>query len=309
MDFLSQQAVKVRLRDLAIAFSLSNLCFISTWNELLNSPIRRFNTGLAIIISVLMLAAVFWIAITLARRSTTSMALRLARFFFPLVVLFPIKEFIRILFPRQKLIVIELIFLVLAVLLVSLFEVRPWHRIILRVATNGVLVLFPFLVIGMYQAFWMLIPVAEKPLAPPLAAKSTSGKRVLWLLFDEMDQRLAFTDRPATLQLPELDRLRAQAVYATNAYPPSDATIVSMPALITGKMLSNSELVSQSKLMITPADSEAQVNWNSESNVFSKAHEAGYNTALIGWYIPYCNLIGESLSECHWVDHEQTTLF
>jgi len=57
MDFLSQQAVKVRLRDLAIAFSLSNLCFISTWNELLNSPIRRFNTGLAIIISVLMLAA------------------------------------------------------------------------------------------------------------------------------------------------------------------------------------------------------------------------------------------------------------
>jgi hypothetical protein len=35
-----------------------------------------------------------------------------------------------------------------------------------------------------------------------------AARRVLWIVYDEMDQRTPFLQRPADLQLPELDRLR-----------------------------------------------------------------------------------------------------
>jgi arylsulfatase A-like enzyme len=123
-----------------------------------------------------------------------------------------------------------------------------------------------------------------------------------------MDQHVAFSNRPDTLSLPELDRLRGQALYGTNVYAPADSTPVSMPAFITGKLLSSTKLVNQSKLIITFADSEKSVNWGSQPNLFSKAREAGFNTTLIGWYLPYCSLIGGSLTNCTWMDTESATL-
>jgi sulfatase-like protein len=104
-----------------------------------------------------------------------------------------------------------------------------------------------------------------------------------------------------------LDRLRNEAIYADNAYPPSDTTLVSMPAFITGNLISNAELISQSKLMITFADSKTPVPWPNQPNLFSKARESEHNTALVGWYIPYCSLIGASLTRCSCFDYEATT--
>jgi hypothetical protein len=294
-------------KDLARALSLSNLCFIISWNELLNSPIRRFNIGLAIIINVLALAAIFWITISLVRHSGNRLALRMARFFFPLVLLVPIKGLIRILLPKQKLLFVELFILLLVVLLIGLFEVR-FGNVILRFFLISVLVLFPFFFIATYQAVLTMIPVPAKHPAEPIPAPESPPLRVLWLVFDELDQRLTFSDRPSSLNLPELDRLRRNSIFATNAFPPSDSTVVSMPALISGELLSNTELVNQRRLMITVGKSETTVNWNSRPNLFTQAREIGYSSAVIGWYIPYCTLIGDSVSKCVWIDHEPTTL-
>src|SRR5262249_53905989 len=162
-----------------------------------------------------------------------------------------------------------------------------WHRII-RSASTLILILFPFFPITFLQSMWSLVYTPNKPLAPALALKKSP--RVLWLLFDEMDQRLAFSKRPPTLSLPEFDRLRGQSLYPPTASPPADSTPVSMPAMLTGKLLSKTELVNQSKLMITIADSDKTISWSSQPNLFSQAREAGFNTTLIGWYIPYCSL-------------------
>ena len=295
------------LKDLIRALSLANLCFIATWNELLNSPLRRFNTCVAVIINVMLLGALFWIVVTMARRSRSNLAMRLVRFFFPLVVLLPMNGLSKILFPGAKL-MSELTVLGIAIGIMGLFEVMPWHRNILRTSAIGVLVLSPFFLMTVSQALWSAINVPHTPLASPLRVKNTHGPRVLWLLFDEMDQGVAFSNRPARLQLPELDRLRGQGLYATNVYPPSDSTMVSVPALITGKLLSNAELVNRSTLMITFADPERRVSWNSEPNLFSEAREAGFNTALIGWYLPCCDILPESLTSCSWIDTEAATL-
>ena len=295
------------IKDAIIALSLANLCFIVSWNELLAAPIRRFNTCLAIIINVILLASFFWIAMTLARRSRTQLAARVARLLFPLVLLLPLNGLLRILFPHimpfNLLIVIGL-----GIAVMGLYEIMPWYPRIIRTAEVAVMVLFPFCVIAIAQASWSLKSTPRKSIVQPVIDGNPTGRRVLWLLFDEMDQHVAFSNRPATLNLPELDRLREQALYARNVYSPSDSTLVSVPALITGKILSNTEMVNQSKLMITFADADRSVDWGSQPNVFSRAREAGFNTTLIGWYLPCCNMIGESLTNCSWVDTEAVTL-
>jgi hypothetical protein len=295
------------LKDLVKALSLANLCFIITWNELLNSPLRRSNTCFAMIINVMWFGALFWIVATLARRSGNALAMRLVRFLFPLAVLLPLNGLAQILWPGAKLIS-ELVVLGIAIAVMALFEVMPWYHLILRGSSIGVTMLFPFVLLTMSQAFWSAINVSHPPLAPALSFRKIPAPRVLWLLFDELDQQIAFSDRPTTLQLPEMDRLRSQSLYATNVYSPSDSTLVSVPALITGKLLSNAELVSRSKLMITIDGAEKAVNWNNEPNLFSQAREAGFNTALIGWYLPCCDLIPEGLTSCSWIDFEAATL-
>lgn len=297
------------LRDLARALSLANLCFIAVWATLIDPlyNIPGFNQYLSIIINVLLLALLFWTAITVARRLRKPLALRIARLVFPLILLIPLNGVMRMLFPYRWL-AIDLTLTALAIAMISLSDVRPWDYAMLRSAATVTLVLFPFFLITMGQLVWSLTKFTDRVPAAPVGLQKTSAARVLWLLFDEMDYQIAFSRRPAMLQLPELDRFRSQAIFASNAYPPADYTMASMPALVTGRRVSKAKLVNPSKLMIAFADSEERVSWGSQPNVFSEARGAGLNTAAIGWYIPYCRMIGENLTSCSSQDFEGLSL-
>lgn len=303
------------LKDAAKALSLANLCFIETWSKLLSDStywparfaIYSSNNYVAVILNVFLLAAVFWASGTFARRSGNRLAFRISQLVFPLVLLIPLNGIIESLLPQQKQI-IELIIIVLGIILISLFEVMPWHGVIIRTARAVVVVLFPFFLITLFQSFSALTKFSDQPPPPRVSTQDRSAPRVLWLLFDEMDQRVTFSRRPATLQLPELDRLRSQTIYASNAYPPSDLTLMSIPALIDGKLISKAKPINPSELMITFADSKEPVSWGSQPNIFSRAREAGFNTALTGYYFPYSRIIGENLNNCFWQDPETLTL-
>ena len=44
--------------------------------------------------------------------------------------------------------------------------------------------------------------------------------RVVWIIFDEADYRMIFEQRPASLEMPEFDRLREESLSANNAISP-----------------------------------------------------------------------------------------
>ena len=303
------------LKDAAKALSLANLCFIETWTKLLSDSTywpARFaiyspNNYRAVILNVFVLAALFWASVTLARQSGNKLAFRILQLVFPLVLLIPLNGIMQSLFPQQKQI-IEMVIIVPGIVLISLFEVMPWHGVIIRTAKTVVIILFPFFLLTLFQTFSALTRFSDQPPAPRVSTRDRSAPRVLWLLFDEMDQRMTFSSRPATLQLPELDRLRNQTIYASNAYPPADFTLMSVPALINGQLISKAKPTNPSELMITFADAKEPVSWGSQPNIFSKAREAGFNTALTGYYFPYSRIIGESLNNCFWRIPETLTL-
>jgi hypothetical protein len=179
-----------------------------------------------------------------------------------------------------------------------------WPRPALRTVRGLALLASPVAAGTLAVACWMFLELAAGPVfrrvePTPLTAPAPSLRRVVWLVLEELDQRIAFEARPAGLELPELDRLRRESLYADAARPPAGTTEVSMPALITGRPVVAVAPASPQELELTFADGKT-ARWSVHPNVFSRARVLGYDTALIGWHLPYPRVLGNSLGLADW---------
>jgi len=141
---------------------------------------------------------------------------------------------------------------------------------------------------------------ADGPLAVSLVSPP-SPIRVVWIIFDEASQTIAFGNRPGNLRLPHFDRLREGSFYATSAQPPADSTKFSMPSLILGQTLTEVMPDGTRELRVRAG---AQSQWQPLSaihNVFDDARDAGFNTAVAGWYLSYGRTLNRSLTKSYWI--------
>jgi hypothetical protein len=189
------------------------------------------------------------------------------------------------------------------VLLVLVFALVRFSGLAWRVITTALLVLAPlfpfsaFLTARVVLAPSLRATLSYRPSPPSLHAAPASLGRVLVLIFDEMDQRLTFVNRPPGVDLPELERFRRESFYASAAHSPGGETLVSIPALISGR-----RVVSVSPhpedLMIKYEGTTVAVPWSAQPNLFSEAIQLGANTGLVGFYHPYCRILGGNLTTC-----------
>ena len=314
-------------RDLSTALSLSNLCFIALWRSLLlpSYSFYYYHTKVpplpaeyvAVVLDVLLLAALFFIAARITRRSTSNRVKKAARVVFVLALSLPLYGLLsqidnpsvrRLVMPilGDQIMVARLLFTIplTAALFLTLVALLKLDKAV-SVGVMLILILAPFVLVTFSQAAFMAVKYGNagpESTAPPLAGKEVrKGPRVLWLVFDELDYRTVFSERPATVKLGELDRLASESLFATNAFPPSRETFLAFPALITGKLVSAARRVSPQELMIKFGDDAPAVSWSAQPNIFSRARELGFNTALVGWYHPYCRILGSSLTRCAWL--------
>jgi Sulfatase len=284
---------------------------------------------LATVLDVLLLSATLWVAVTLARRSKKPLMLRIARGSFLLMFLVAVinvlvlamgsiqlkhvikapLDRLRLVFPTLGLDTLNSYLWLLGALVCLVLSTILLHGLVyrrsrlLKIAAGIVLILSPFVFVTFSQAAsqWMRFRAGEQfrdNTAPPVPQPAKRGKRILWIIFDEMDYRLSFVNRPPTTQLPEFDRLRKESIFAGNAYPPGGDTVISLPALITGRLVAKSTPTAPNELMLTFGDNDQTLPWSTQPNVFSSARAMGFNTAMAGWYHPYCRIIGRSLTQC-----------
>ena len=192
----------------------------------------------------------------------------------------------------------------LAFVVLMLAASLGWPRPALRAIRGLALVSSPLAVLALAHALWMFLEVAAGPVWRPvtpalLKQPAPSLRRVVWLVFEELDQRITFEARPTGLELPELDRLRRESLYADAARPPAGTTDISMPALTTGRPVIAVAPMSPNDLMLTFADGKT-ARWSAPPNVFSRARALGYDAALIGWHLPYPRVLGGSLGAADW---------
>jgi Sulfatase len=315
------------LRDFAVCLSLANLCYLRVWSELLTyraedaflmkGPPSPFEYAAAAL-NTLLLSAGFWLVLRWMRTKPAGRWSQAAEWAFLLVLLLPLnalrhvasnqsEELFRYL--RSPLIGLltgktALVFAV-AVMTVTVPVVALTRRRIVRAASFALLLLFPFVPLVFVQGAWTALrydpsAFAGKPLATRLAGRVGSTPRVLWILFDEWDQRLTFEDRDPRVRLPEVDHFRLSSIYVPKAWPPSSRTLCSIPALTTGRPVAEAKVLNAGDLLLKFADGTPSGQWGREPDVFSDARAIGVNTAVVGWYLPYCRALGDELTACWW---------
>jgi hypothetical protein len=308
-------------RHWVLAFSLANLCFFSAWREVLSPEglsylyywkQNPFYAALAaLVINVLLLAVVFVAGFYLVNRWGGKHGLKLGQLLFLLVFLRAVNNIraqfdnlstthLRALIGRAGYIAAFALGLSLIALAIKRYGIGR----VARGAALMVLVLSPFGVVGLAQATWLALKygrsISHEQTSAPLLSSDKTKPRVVWIIFDELDEHLAFAARPASLSLPEFDRLRAEGLFATNAFPPAGRTSQSIPALLTGQLISAVRPVDPGELLLTLPGRTEPVGWSATADVFSDARALGFNTALVGWYHPYCRVIGSRLTGCDW---------
>jgi Arylsulfatase A and related enzymes len=163
-------------------------------------------------------------------------------------------------------------------------------------------ILSPLILVNSIVVVWLRHknpPPAERALvSSPIERTRREGPRVVWIIFDELQEQAVFENRPSGYSLPELDRFAQQSIHVDNAYPPSGFTLTSIPSLVMGEFVESATPVSQSELELKTKS--GPVLWSRQPSVFSQARAEGFSTGLVGWFHPYCRLFAKDLDACYW---------
>ena len=132
----------------------------------------------------------------------------------------------------------------------------------------------------------------------PDAAKSGKATRMLVIVFDGLDYRLAFPERPEFTDLPELDRFSKQAIVFTNAPAAETHTLKAIPTLLVGKRISGAQVRDRKTLVLTVEGAEEGRSLSSLPNLFSEVRNSGHTLSIVGFYHPDCRLFRGLYAEC-----------
>lgn len=303
-----------RTRDAVLALSISHFCFIQSWHGLLferdfgyynRIPVNRASLA-ALLINIFGLAVVLWLAGRSARRWNVRglwIAAHVAVCALALVPLnFARTHFWHLTGAKFGALLKEP--LMIAVVLAGVAALIWLHRYAARAVMVIYIILSPAVLFTAGKcAWWMVAP-------PPAVVEAKGGSagrlalpgepRIVWILLDELDQRIGFEARPAGIEMPELSRFYWEGLRATNAFPPGGSTLYSLPSLTIGREVRHARPASASELALTLAGMSGAVGWSRTENVFARARALGFTTALVGWYHPYGRVLGRDLDRCEW---------
>lgn len=123
----------------------------------------------------------------------------------------------------------------------------------------------------------------EKQLAATTVRQS-QAMRVVWLVFDEWDQRISFSDRRDGFDLPNVDQLRQRAFSATSARQAADGTLRAIPGMTIGKPVAWAEETATDGLEIRLSESKETVYWNRIPTLFNDLRNGDKNIAILTHY-------------------------
>ena len=299
------------IRYLGICASAANLLFLRAWSRIEDPSFNYFRTRPAngfllgvTLCSVLVFTALLFSVFTLFRRNRHSR--NIGEWGLIAFLILPL-DYLRTdgLHLSAATLMAMLgrldVKLGLAVGLCLLIIVAAKYRHSMRGAlTQLLLVLLLILPLNIAATAWLLLSQHEvfaKTAAAVPFHTAHPKSRVVWILFDELDQHLVFEHRPRSLNLPEFDRFRSQALYADAVYPPAHETLESLPSLLSGNLVYKATAKDSRDLEVSFFKAPA-VNWFSQPSIFSEAHTLGENTGIAGWYHPYCRLFGAYAASC-----------
>ena len=191
---------------------------------------------------------------------------------------------------------------------VALFIRFYWR--LFQVARLFTVITSPFAVLIILQLSWHALTALavdnrqlqerRDPAAPSVSNFRQTGNapRVLVIVFDELDYRLLFVERPTSLRLPEFDKLAEKSIQFTHVPSVSPHTLEAIPTLLVGKRVLKTTVVNQETLLLHFKDAQDGQSFSSMPNLFSQARQAGKTLSIAGSYLPYCRLFRGLYKDC-----------
>jgi hypothetical protein len=292
--------------DILVALSAANLFYYPAWDRVLDGAENYFSKAhphaevYAAFLNVLLLTLLLLPLVRLAFVRGRGFARGAA---FWLLLLTPLAIFRP---ARWEIYLIEMFGYIFLALLFALFLIAAHHRkrSLLTLLRFVALCALPFVLVTFGRGL-LLLP-AQDERAPLFPARASDAPRVVWVIFDALDYRIAFAERPRELRLPEFDAITASAFTATQAQQTSFATKSALPSLLSGRIATSGTVYGTDELLVRFADSRTLERWTATSNIFTRARDLKVNAALQGWYHPYCRLFGEQVVSCDWWEYVPT---
>lgn len=157
--------------------------------------------------------------------------------------------------------------------------------------------------------FFLNQATPPKPDQPPAQRSAkTPPVRVIWVVFDEWDQKLSFTKRSPDVSMPVIDGLASRSFSASNALAVQATMGIPVNHMATAEsiltLLYERPMVGfahdDPEHHLTFQDGDDSLVPGAGVTVFSKFRANGWNVAAAGWYLPYCRYFGSQLADCTW---------
>lgn len=296
--------------DYAVALSLAHLCLIRVWLELLavsgpnayyldvsNVDFLAAGTNTVLLTSLFLLAtyvargrgiagraALAWGFLALIFAQVSGLGPALSPGIFAVIDRWREAKYLEALLPLA----------LLGGLGISCWR---WTVPTARIARRVVFIAAPFAVLNLLRAGWIVATldpsVALAAASPPIGAAlpERDGPRVVVILMDALSRRHAIDARPAGLELPNLDRLRAESIDASQVTQFANKTIIAVPAMLSGLAVERSEPEDADELLVTVNGRD--VAWSEQDNVLGDAQKLGGVAVVAGWYHPYCRMFAD----------------
>jgi arylsulfatase A-like enzyme len=124
--------------------------------------------------------------------------------------------------------------------------------------------------------------------------------KLVWIVFDELSHDQVFEHRAHDLNLPAFDALRRQSTLYTDVQPAGIKTVKVIPSLLTGHEVDNFRFSFANRLRVHDVDRSGWHPLTGDDTVFADARKAGFRTAAVGWYNPYCTIYASAIDNCYW---------
>lgn len=297
-------AVRLRMHDMPLALSLAGLMVLSAGDRILSLPAKYLRWGHAwqLILGISVLTLLLSILREISRRKT--FAGRSAKVMFFLLPLAFLPDALTSLNGVTPLYLGFISFLGrlgfsafvgrTLVLVVVLTGLATLAYLVLRTKANHWLqkglILFsalPFILI-----LQVCIRLGFRSPAP-LHRSQLPPRRVVWLVFDELDQPILAASLDT---LPGFRSLAKKSLVCSQAHAPGNYTDLSLPSLWTGEPVFDASSSSRGGLLIKPGpDAPWSREWLKGRTVFERIHALGQGVHIVGWHLPYCALFPDRL--------------
>ncbi|HEX3685182.1 MAG TPA: hypothetical protein VHU83_21785 [Bryobacteraceae bacterium] len=304
-----------KLKLVLISVSIANLCFLFIWKQVLglaeDAAMRYFQDRpphLGMLLALIADASVLTLlvlgfGVLCGARNKRARGVGVAGLsLFGLLAFYQLQRFCTEMLeewkPEQSWKILKI-----ALACVLAFVVVRYPRRLLRFVIGVLLIVSPVFLVLALNGVWQYetndLHQARNETPAPMLAGTRDRPHLVWIIFDELDDRMLFDVRPQRIQLREFDRLRAESVYG-KALTPSTDTLWAMPSFFLGRRVVQVGLHTN-RLLVEFSKGGPWVDASTLPNVFRSARAAGLNTGLVGWHHPYCRIFGNDLSDCSWM--------